>query len=70
MKTYREPQEPGEEYIRPRMIEATTGMKGGWARGDKDAAQELKDREELAKIRWDVLIWLKIVFVLKFVLEG
>ena len=68
MKTYKEPQEPGEEYIRPRQVEATATTKGGWARGDKDAAQELKDREELAKIRWDVLIWLKVVFVLKFVL--
>lgn len=67
-KEFKEPVEPGEEYIRPRMVKDTATTKGGWARGDKDAAQDLKDREELADIRWDVLLWLKGVFVLKFIL--
>lgn len=68
MKEFKEPQEPGEEYIRPKWMEATTTTKEGWARGDKDVAQDLVDRNELAQIRTDVLLWLKGVFVLKFVL--
>lgn len=67
-KVYKEPRHPGEEYVRPRMIKATAARKGGWARGDKDLLQDLKDRKELEEIRWDVLLWLKGVFVFKFML--